>query len=342
MSTPTGKAQPSSGGGGAAMVFVVIGGVVLLLVLLGVGASIFLFRSSPTVAPPTVVISPVITAPIIPTIASTGTAGAASGLGTKLRTFGSAGTGPGQLDDARQLAVDLDENVYVADYDDGRVQKLNKDGKFQWIASMPKNTLSGDLTIFGLATDTKGTLWVNRTGDIFQLSTKDGAITGTVKGNYDTTWFRYLAIAPTGEIATFHSAAGDTDFLRLDAKGKVVSRLKNKDAKGVAMDGKKNAYILEEYPDAVEVIDEKGAVVSKFGSKSDPHFSGADAIAVDGAGHVFLGVSSGISIFDSGGKYIGEVKTKAYARSIAVSNSGHLFILTNTSTIEVYELGKLE
>lgn len=341
MATPAarpavGTATPS--GGNTGCIIGVIVGLVLVAVVV-VGAAMMFVVRTPAPPPPVVVSPPVIPVPPIPTV--TASAAAATGLGTKLKSFGSAGTGPGQLDDARVLAVDLDENVYVADYDDGRVQKLDKDGKFVWIASIPKNTLSGDAHVWGMAVDTKSTLWVCRTGDLLQLATADGKTTGTVKGNYDTMWFRYLALAPTGEIATFHSAAGNTDFLRLDPKGKLVSRIKNKDAKAVAMDGKKNAYLLEEYPDAVEIIDEKGAVTAKFGSKGDPHFSGADAIAVDGNGHVFLSVSGGVSVFDSGGKYLGEIKG-AYGRSIAVSTSNKLFVLTNKSTIDVFELGKIE
>ncbi len=340
MSTPAARPMvaPSSGGGGGAIVAVILA-VVVFLVLGGVIAGFLLFRTAAAPPPPPVVVSPpVIPVPKIPTVAASATA---AGLGTKLKSFGSEGTGPGQLDDARVLAVDLDENVYVADYDDGRVQKLDKDGKFVWIAAIPKNTLSGDAHVWGMAVDTKGTLWVCRTGDLFQLAVADGKTTGTVKGNYDNMWFRYFAIAPTGEMVTFHDAAGNTDFLRLDPKGKLVSRIKNKDAKAVAMDGKKNAYLLEQFPDQVEVIDEKGSVTAKFGSKSDPHMSGADSIAVDGSGHVFLAVSGGVSVFDSGGKYIGEIKG-AYGRSIAVSNTNKLFVLTNKSTIDVYELGKLE
>ncbi len=345
MATPT--AAPIMAGRGSSSgskivlyVFLAIGGVVLLLFLIGMFSAFFLVRTASPPPPPAVVISPP-AIPTIPAVPKVAASASTDGLAKKLRSFGSAGTGPGQLDDARELAVDLDENVYVADYDDGRVQKLDKDGKFVWITSIPKNAFAGGLTIFGLATDTKGTLWVNRTGDIIKLSMADGSTQGTIKGDYDSTWFHGIAVAPTGEIITMHSAAGNTDLLRLDAKGKVVSRVKNKDAQSLAIDGKKNAYLTLRFPDSVEVIDEKGAVTAKFGSKGDPHISGADGIAVDGNGHVFVSVSSGVSVFDSGGKWLGEIKG-AHGRAIAISNSGHLFVLTNTSTIDVYELGKIE
>ena len=344
MATPTAApirmGRPASSGV-KILVFVLlgIGGVVLLLFLVGGFGAFFLVRSAAPPPPAVVISPPVIPTPTVPAIPTA--SAAAAGLVKKLRTFGSAGTGTGQLDDARELAVDLDENVYVADYDDGRVQKLDKDGKFQWITAIPKNAFAGGLTIFGLATDTKGTLWVNRTGDIIKLSMADGSTQGTIKGDYDSTWFHGIAVAPTGEIITMHSAAGNTDLLRLDAKGKVVSRVKNKDAQSLAIDGKKNAYLTLRFPHSVEVIDEKGAVTAKFGSKGDPHIEGADGIAVDGSGHVFVSVNSGVSVFDSGGKWLGEIKG-AHGRAIAVSNSGHLFVLTNQSAIDVYELGKIE
>lgn len=312
-----------------------VGAVILLLVVVAGFGALFAVRSAPPVAP--VVVKPVV--PAATTATPTAKASAAPELAKLVKSMGSAGTGPGQLDDARSLAVDLDENVYVADYSDGRVQKLDKDGKFAWIASLSKNSFSGDLNVFGLACDTKGTLWVNRRGDLVKLSTKDGSTLATIKGDYDHTWFEYIAIAPTGEMISLHSAAGDTDFLRLDANAKVTSRVKNKDAAGLAIDGKKNAYLIERFPDAIEVLDEKNGVVAKFGSKDD--LSSPDAIAVDGNGHVFVAMSGGVAIFDARGKLLGKIKT-AYGRAIAISNSGKLFVLSNKSSIDVYELGKID
>ena len=314
-------------GGGAGCVIGAVVAVVALMVVVGGAAAVFGLRTTSTTATRPVTGPAVVVATAVKPGASAG-----SDVATQVLSFGDEGNGPGQLTDARTIAVDLDENVYVADYSSGRVQKFDPAGKFQWIISVPKNAMSGDLNIFGLAVDTKKTLWVARTGDLLEYATADGKPTGTVKGDYDSTWFRYIAIDPLGNMATTHDAAGNSDFLRLDPKGKVTLRVKDKDPKGLALDGAGNAYLTGE-DGVVEVLDPKGAVKSRFGSKKDKHTAGASAIAVDGKGHIYLEASEGINVLDEGGAYIATLPYKGGMRSLAVSTKGNIFLLTNTEKV---------
>ena len=50
--------------------------------------------------------------------------------GAKIRTFGTAGSGNGQLSDAYGVTVDKDHNIYVADTSNHRVQKFSPEGGF--------------------------------------------------------------------------------------------------------------------------------------------------------------------------------------------------------------------
>ena len=50
--------------------------------------------------------------------------------GEKIRTFGIRGSGNGQLSDTYGVTVDKDDNIYVADYSNHRVQKFNSEGEF--------------------------------------------------------------------------------------------------------------------------------------------------------------------------------------------------------------------
>ena len=50
--------------------------------------------------------------------------------GEKIRTFGTAGSGNGQLLNARGVTVDKDDNIYVADYGNHRIQKFSSEGEF--------------------------------------------------------------------------------------------------------------------------------------------------------------------------------------------------------------------
>lgn len=318
-------APPRPAGGAGLGMGCVIMMVAIALVIVGAAvAGFMMFRATAVTSTPVAVTAP-------PTIApATTTAAKKDEVAAPLLSFGEEGTGAGQLTDARSIGVDMDENVYVADYSSGRVQKFDATGKFVWIVEVPKNTLSGDKNVWSLVPDAKGTLWVARTGDLIQLAQSDGKLKGMIKGDYEDRWYRGLAMDPLGNMVTYHSARGDMDLLRLSPAGKVVSRVKNKDEGPLAMDGAGNVYRYED--GVVEVLDPKNAVKARFGSKKDPHTSSADSIAVDGKGHVFLG-GSGINVFDEGGTFLRSVPVKGYLRSMAISVKGNLLLLDNQNKV---------
>jgi DNA-binding beta-propeller fold protein YncE len=71
--------------------------------------------------------------------------------------FGGGGSGAGQFDDPRGIAVDADDNIFVADYGSGRVQKFDPTGKFLQLINVPPD--DNDNYICN-ATNYAGSLWV--------------------------------------------------------------------------------------------------------------------------------------------------------------------------------------
>jgi len=310
--------------------------VAVVAVLAMVGAGAVLFRSAAPVATPAISIN-VSTPAVTPGKSAASAAG--SDIAKVVLTFGEEGNGPGQTEDARSIAVDMDENVYLADYSTARVQKFDATGKFQWIIEIPKNSFSGDKNIWSLVCDTKGTLWVARTGDLLEFSTADGKAKGTIKGNYDNTWFHYLAIDPVGNMVSEHSAAGDSAILFLDPSGKVKKRIKHDETRGIAIDGAGNAYVDALFDGTIEVIDPTGATKAKFGSKKDKHTSSPGAIAVDGKNHIYVETSEGINVFDSGGAYIATLPEVRSVRDLEVSIKGNIFAIENSGKVKKLEPG---
>jgi streptogramin lyase len=335
--TPFGQAPvamrpvAAKGSNAGCIVAAIVGVVVVVAIGGAITGFVLLAKGSATVSPVTVASVTTIAATVEPVPAA---------AGSPLRIFGEEGNGPGQLTDARSIAVDMDENVYVSDYSDGRVQKLDPNGKFQWIIQVPKNAFSGDDNIFGMAVDTKNVLWVARNGDLLKYATADGKAIGAIKGNYDTMWFKWIAIDPLGNMATTHNTGPDSDLLLLDPSGKVKKRVKNKDPAGLAIDGAGNVYWSDRFENAIEIIDPSGNMKARFGSKKDKHTSGVEALAVDGKGHLFASTSEGVNVFDQGGAYLKTFETRALkgaVRSITVSAKNHLFMLGGEK-VAVFEI----
>ena len=338
---PIAMARPAGSGSGAAMgAGCVVAGVVGVLVIAGAGVGVafaLMSRGSASMSTPAIAIS----VPAIPTIPAIPTSPTKT-TSAPITVWGESGNGAGQLDGARSIAVDMDENVYVADYDTLRVQKFDVAGKFQWIVQVPKDTFAGNKSIWGMVVDSKNQLWVNRDAALFKLATADGKLLGTINGNYDDKTFKYVGVDALGNVATLHSYAGDAALLLFDANGKLKKRVKNVPDHGLAMDGAGNVFLSDEFGGQIEVIDPDGNVKSKFGSKTDKHTARPGWLAVDNKGHVFAETGEGLDVFDQGGSYIKTIDTSAVSslRSFAISSKGHLFVLGNDHVAEL-EIGTL-
>lgn len=325
---PAMRTPSAAGAMGAGCVIAIV--ITLVVTLAGAGAAIFLLRSTSTGVSVITTSPPMVTTPPFAT---------ATAAPSALLTFGTPGNGAGQLSDARSIAVDMDENVYTADYDTLRVQKFDATGKFVWIVQVSKDEFAGNKQIWQLAVDSKKVLWVSRTGALIKLDTSDGKTLGTLKGNYDNLWYKWVALDPVGNIATAHDAAGDTDLLLLDANGKLKKRVKNKTIDGLAFDGAGNVYMSGGMDGDIEVLDAQGNVKSKFGSKSDPHLGYVKMLAIDGKNHIFASTNEGINVFDLGGAFIKTID-KGSARDFAVSTKGNLFKLDKDQVTKI-DIGSL-
>lgn len=102
--------------------------------------------------------------------------------GKRIREWGSAGTGPGQFHLPHSIVIDRENIIYVADRENGRIEKFDFDGKFR--GEIPNLGRTYSLKI---ATD--GNLWAgmqplneptSSPGWIVKLDRKNGKVLGYV------------------------------------------------------------------------------------------------------------------------------------------------------------------
>ena len=198
--------------------------------------------------------------------------------GTRLRSFGTRGFGPGQFRSPRGIAADDEENILVVDYGNNRIQKFTGDGQFlasvgtegtgqlQFINPMDiafnshnkklyvvdnKNhriqVLNSDLTLFDVIDKKRG----SQNGDI----THPWGVTCDSTGNV------YVAARGDFCIRVF-TASGE--FLRKFGRrgsgdGEVHSLV------GVAVDSKGKLFVVERDNHRISVFTTKGEFVKSFG-----------------------------------------------------------------------------
>jgi sugar lactone lactonase YvrE len=132
--------------------------------------------------------------------------------GKFLAQFGTAGSGPGQLNEPIGLAVGADGSIYVADTNNRRVQKLGPDGQpvaawpiSGWTASVgnePSLALDGQGNVY--VTDPSGgrIIKLSPTGDVLAVAGSPGRQPGQLTNPVGIT------VNPTGDII-FVSDAGN-------------------------------------------------------------------------------------------------------------------------------------
>jgi hypothetical protein len=263
-------------------------------------------------------------------------------------TFGQKGINPGQFDDARYITTDGSSTIYVADYDGGRVQAFDIQGKYlyQWKVGNSKTIIEG------LAADRKGGVWVAYGSGIDHVDGKTGASLGKLTnprgGEYGD-----LLISPEGNLVAvwyegrwglITSLEGHTqDILFYNPAGKLLKTMTTPISNqtdelaldvSIAMDGKGNLYALES--GTIYAFNADGKYLNMFGSSGSApgQFGNPDSIRTDKQGQIIVGDSSLIDIFSPGGQYIASFKIKGSSRGIAYDDNGSLWVLATDQVIQ--------
>lgn len=144
--------------------------------------------------------------------------------------WGGPGKGDGQFNTPTSLAVDQAGHVYVADYNNGRIQRFDANGLFQLKWGTPGSGDGELLQPYGVVVDSLGHVFVSDPGN-------DRVEKFTATGGYLGQWG-----ASGGEDGQFANPVG----LGVSAAGEV--------------------YVSEQYNDRVQVFDNGGAFLRKFGT----------------------------------------------------------------------------
>ena len=266
--------------------------------------------------------------------------------------IGGKGNGPGQFDDPRSVAVDLDGNIYVANYQDGRVQKFDPSGKFLFLIQVEpaKNSVQ---IILDMALDYAGNLHVVRGGDIVLYSATDGQLVDTIPGNFPRTSYRHLAIDPANNLYTISESQVGDDLYKLSPGGKIVWKQESfifninqgdpANIESIAVDGLGTIFALDHYGKKVFKFDPQGRFTDQFGGpgEGEDKLSSPLGMAIDGKGRLFIADSRTLKIFDSNGSFIQAIQLAndlGVPFDLTFDLQGNLYIVTNQNFLLKYTL----
>ena len=192
--------------------------------------------------------------------------------GEKLQTFGTAGSKNGQFSGVNGVTVDKDDNIYVADCNNHRIQKFTSEGKF--VAAV-------------------GSCGTNH----LQFSSPEGICYNHTDHN--------LYVADNGN-HRIQVLTTDLKFERsFGAKGTGYGQFQN--PYDIAFDDANNLYVVDYSNQCVQVLTLEGRYVRAFSQKANGEkLSYPWCIAIDSSNTVYVSENGPhcVSVFTSQGGYI--------------------------------------
>jgi DNA-directed RNA polymerase subunit RPC12/RpoP len=310
-------------------------------------------RTPPTV-PPRVGRAVIITVVAVTLLAvGIGVVGLVAGLGASLApavlssadeapaprlTFGGEGIGPGRFSDARSIGLDGQRQVYVGEYQGGRIQVFSDDGTFltQWFADR-------DFPLTGMAVRRDGGVYTVQRG---QIALRDGMTGEQIDhvayegGDH----FDDVAMQADGGLVTGWVLFQD-DLVAFDRDGEWVQTVpeavsgQTGDSElslRVAADGRGDLLALGEFNNSVFRYDSTGRFVNRFGSQGDEpgQLSAPMSLAVDGEGRVYVGDIWGVEIFDRDGRFVRRLEIDGVPFGLAFDDDGRLWVVNGTQVMK--------
>lgn len=263
--------------------------------------------------------------------------------GNLLQQWGSYGTGNGQFQDARGIAVDGQGNVYVVDcwnWDGNhRIQKFDANGAYvtKWGSYGTGNGQFQHAN--GVAVDGQGNVYVADTyNNRIQKFDSNGSFltkwgsSGTGDGQFNHP--HNLATDRMGNVYVVDSY--NNRIQKFDANGSYLTQWSYDNPSGVAVDNWGNVYVSN-YSSKIRVFDGNGNLLREWGSHGDRNgqFGHLWGIAVDFMGNVYAADVdlNRIEKFDSSGSFLanwgmwgGENGQFRWPRGIAADDQGNFFV----------------
>ena len=262
--------------------------------------------------------------------------------------FGENGSGNGQFNIPQGLCLDSSGNIYVADQNNGRVQKFDSSGNFIRSFGTP-GTGNGQLsTPQRVTVDASGNLYV--TENIGRVSKFDSSgnfllnFGSSGSGNGQFTAPRGIDIDSSGNI--FVADRGNDRIQKFDSSGNYVSQFGTLGSAngqlnkpyGMVIDSSNNIFVVDLGNNRIQKFDASGNFVMKFGTTgaADNQFQQPQGITVDSAGNIYVGAGDQhcVKKFDSSGNFISKNGSYGtaddqyqYTCGVAVNSSGKVYVV---------------
>ena len=275
--------------------------------------------------------------------------------------FGTEGSAQGLFKTPGGVAIDKNNTMYVADADNGRIQKFTKTGEFITAWGTSGSAQGQFNSPYGVAVDANDTVYVADTFNdrIQKFDSSGGFITswgssGSGQGQFnrpfgiafdandavyvaDTSNHRIQKFTNSGEFITSWGSSGS-------GQGNFSSPM------GIAVDANDTVYVADSSNERIQKFTSSGGFITSWGSEGSGQgqFNLPYGVGVDKNGNVYIGdyINNRIQKFTSSGDFITSWGSSGSGqwqfdlpRGITVDDSGNLFVAdSDNQRIQIFSL----
>jgi tripartite motif-containing protein 71 len=275
--------------------------------------------------------------------------------GNFLLSFGSRGAGEGQFQYPVGIAVDEQENIYVADYGNNWVQKFSPQGNYLQNIGSSGTDESEFKNPSDVALDVQGNIYVadefNHRIQKFDSQGNFQAMFGSL-GTNDGQFQNPQGIAVDEQGNIYVADYGNNRIQKFDSQGNFITKfgsLASNDGQfqkpvDIALDRQGNVYVASRSNPRVQKFDSQGNFLTMFGSAgtNDGQFQLPGGIAVDGNGNVYVTDyviffpdqgNHRVQKFDSQGNFLAKFGSYGggdgqffYPNGISIDENGNIYV----------------
>jgi DNA-directed RNA polymerase subunit RPC12/RpoP len=254
--------------------------------------------------------------------------------------FGGTGTGPGYFEDPWCIALDGDGNIYVGEFETGRIQVFDSSGKFkdQW-------SFNGDDDVYltAMSSSRDGLLYLVYNSEISIYNGETGELLGNLR-HPDGWGFSDVDVFPDGSvIGAWYCNRDDLILFNSEGNMEYIIREAVSGQTGdselsmmVAAGNMGETFVYGEFNSAVFLYNDQGRFEDKFGSEDV--FTSPSGMEVDPMGRLWVSDFSELLLFNPTGELISRINPGVSIYDFVISDEMQLYGITYEDTIVQIDL----